>query len=73
MTHSFRLSIYLDLTDSIDLYRKDISICSSVHPKVKTAFMQTVNLMTIELQLRLKRSNNIITLKKKILKNFSVL
>ena len=30
---------------------------------MKTA-MQTVNLLTIELQLRVKRSNNIITLKK---------
>ena len=35
---------------------------------MKTA-MQTVNLLTIELQLRVKRSNNIITLKK-ILKIF---
>ena len=27
-------------------------ICSSVHPKMKTDFMQTMNLLTIELQLR---------------------
>ena len=30
MTHSFRLSIYLDFTDSIDLYRKiHVFFCSS--------------------------------------------
>ena len=30
MTHSFRLSIYLDFTDSIDLYRKiHLFFCSS--------------------------------------------
>ena len=40
MTHSFRLSIYLDFTDSIDFY--------SVHPKMKNDFMQTVNLLSIE-------------------------
>ena len=33
-------------------------ICSSIHPKMKTDFMQTVNLLTIELQLRVKGSNN---------------
>ena len=48
-------------------------ICSSVHPKMKNAFIQTVNLfrnlLTIELQLRVKGSNNIITFLKKKLKN----
>ena len=30
MTHAFRLSIYLDFTDSIDFYRKiDLFFCSS--------------------------------------------
>ena len=64
MTHSLRLSIYLDFTDSIDLYRKNYT-CSSVHPKMKTAFMQTVNLLTIELQLRVEGSNNLLSLFKK--------
>ena len=53
MTHSFRLSIYLDFTDFIDLYIGRC-ICSSVHPKMKTDFIQTVNLLTIELQLRVE-------------------
>ena len=49
------------------------SICSSVHPKMKTDFMQTVNLLTIELQLRVEGSNNYHFLKytfKKIWKIF---
>ena len=54
MTHSFRLSIYLDFTDSIDFY--------SVHPKMKNDFMQTVNLLSIELQLKVEGSNNLLTL-----------
>ena len=29
-------------------------ICCSVHPKMKTDFIQTVNLLTIELQLRVE-------------------
>ena len=33
-------------------------ICSSVHPNAITDFMQTVNLLTIELQLRVEVSNN---------------
>ena len=53
MTHSFRLSIYLDFTDFIDLYIGRY-ICCSVHPKMKTDFIQTVNLLTIELQLRVE-------------------
>ena len=53
---SFIDSSTIDFTDFIDLYRK--FICSSVHPKMKTDFMQTVNLLTIELQLRVERSNN---------------
>ena len=40
-------------------------ICSSVHPKMKTHFRQTVNLLTIELQLRVQGSNNLSSLKKK--------
>ena len=39
-------------------------ICPSVHPKMKTDFMQTVNLSTAELQLRVEGSNNYITFKK---------
>ena len=38
-------------------------ICPSVHPKMKTDFMQTVNLSTAELQLRVEGSNNYITFK----------
>ena len=69
MTHSFRLSIYLDFTDSIDFIWR--YICSSVpsHPKMKTDFMQTVNLLTMELQLKVEGSNNLLSrLKKKSLK-----
>ena len=33
-------------------------ICLSVHSKMKTDFMQTVNLLTIELQLRVEGSND---------------
>ena len=36
----------------------------SVHPKMKTNFMQTVNLLTTELQLRVEGSNNDHFLKK---------
>ena len=46
MTHSFLLSVYLDFIDPIDLY---LFFCSS---KMKTDFMQTVNLLTIKLQFR---------------------
>ena len=63
MTHSFRLSIYLDFTDSTDLHRK-IHV-SSVHPKIKIHFRQTVNLLTIALQLRVEGSNNLLSLLKK--------
>ena len=49
MTHSFRLSIYLDFIDFI--------FCSS---KNDTDFMQTVNFLTIELQLRVEGSNNLL-------------
>ena len=48
---SFRPSIYLDF------YRFHRYI-ESVHQKMKTEFMQTVNLFTIELQLRFEGSNN---------------
>ena len=43
--------------------------CSSLHPKMKTDFMETVNLLTIELQLRVEGSNNYHFLKKIFLKN----
>ena len=38
--------------------------CSSVHPRMKTDFMQTVNLLTMEclLQLRVEGSNNLLSL-----------
>ena len=43
-------------------------ICSSVHPKMKTDFMQTVNLLTTELQVRVEGSNNLLSLFKKSFK-----
>ena len=66
MTHSFRLSIYLDFYRFIS---EDTSECSPVHPKMKTAFMQTVNLLTTELQWRVKGSNKLLLLFLKKLKN----
>ena len=36
------------------------SFCFSVHSKMKTDFMQTVNLLTIELQLSVEGSNNVL-------------
>ena len=59
MTHSFLLSVYLDFIDPIDLY---LFFCSS---KMKTDFMQTVNLLTIKLQFRGIKQFIIIFLKKK--------
>ena len=50
MKHSFRLSIYFDF----DRFHRFISEDRSVHQKMKTEFMQTANLLTIELQLRVK-------------------
>ena len=46
--------------DFLEFYRfhRFISEDISVHPKMKTDFMQTVNLSTIELQLRVEESNN---------------
>ena len=68
MTHSFRLSIYLDFYRFHRFISEDIS----VHPKMKTDFMKAVNLLTIELQLIVEGSNNYHFLRKtflKILKN----
>ena len=53
MTHSFRLSIYFDF----DRCHRFISEDTSVHQKMKTEFMQTANLLTTELQLRVKGPN----------------
>ena len=53
MTHSFRLSIYFDF----DRCHRFISEDTSVHKKMKTEFMQTANLLTTELQLRVKGPN----------------
>ena len=61
MTHSFLLSVYLDFIDPIDLY---LFFCSS---KMKTDFMQTVNLLTIKLQFRGIKQFIIIFLKKSYL------
>ena len=63
----------LDFTDSIDFIWR--YICSSVpsHPKMKTDFMQTVNLLTMELQLKVEGSDNLLSLfKKKCSKKFYI-
>ena len=66
MTHSFRLSIYLDFTDSIDFYRKmHLSFCTSKNENwfhANTEFVD--NWVAIE-----SRINNLLSLKKKSLKN----
>ena len=49
-------------------FLSEADICSSVHPKMKTDFMQTVNLLTIELQVRVEGSNNLLSLFKKSFK-----
>ena len=56
MTHSFRSSIYLNSYQ----FHQFISEDTSVHPKMKSDYMQAVNLLTIELQLilRVEGSNN---------------
>ena len=43
MTHSFRLSVYLDFYR----FHRFISEETSVYQKMKTEFMQTVNLLTM--------------------------
>ena len=54
MTHSLRLSIYLDFYR----FHRFISEDTSVPPKTKIDYMQAVNLLTTELQLRVEGSNN---------------
>ena len=68
MTHSFWSSIYLDFYQFHKFIRED----KSVHLFLKNEnwIKQTVNLLAIELQLRVRGSNNIIiTFKKESLKN----
>ena len=48
-------------------------IWSSLHPKMKTDFMQTVNLLTIELQLRVEGSNGYHFLNKYLKKIWKIL
>ena len=70
-----RLFSFVDLSWFLPIssiyIRKYIS--SSVHQKMKTEFMQTVNLLIIELQLIVKGSNNYphSFFKKNLLKNLS--
>ena len=45
-------------------------ICSSVYQKMKTELMQTVNLLTIELQLRVEGSNFYYSLKKSLKQSY---
>ena len=58
---------FIDLFEFYRFHRflLEADICSSVHPKMKTDFMQTVNLLTIELQVRVEGSNNLLSLFKK--------
>ena len=52
---------FIDLSRFYPSHRfisEGISVCSSVHSKMKTDFMQTANLLTIELQFRVEGSNN---------------
>ena len=59
------LGSFIDLSRLYRFHRfllEDKLFCSSVHPKMKTYFMQTANLLTIELQLRVEGSNNLLSL-----------
>ena len=67
MTRLFCLSRYFVFTDFLNLYRKIIS--SFVHPKMKTDFMQAVNLLSVEFNLEWK-DQTIITFLTKSLKKF---
>ena len=49
-------------------FLSEADICSSAHPKMKIDFIQTVNLLTIELQVRVEGSNNLLSLFKKSFK-----
>ena len=51
---------FIDLTRFLPISSIHIgrNFCSSVHQKNKTEFMQTVNLLTIEWQLRVEESNS---------------
>ena len=57
MTHSFRSSIYLDFYRFHRFISEDTSVYLFTQ-KVKTEFMQTANLLAIELQLTVEGSNN---------------
>ena len=67
MTHSFRSSIYLNSYQ----FHQFISEDTSVHPKMKSDYMQAVSFLTIELQLilRVEGSNNYHFFKKIFKKN----
>ena len=49
---------FIDLSWFLPISSIYIAHCSSFHSKMKTDFMQTVNLLTIELQLRVEGSNS---------------
>ena len=61
-------TLVLIFTDFIDLYRKYIS--PSAHKKIKTEFMKTVNLSTIDLQLRSRRIKQLHSLSLKKMLSF---
>ena len=72
MIDTDRIDQSVEIDDTlVDFYRfhRFISEAISVHPKMKTDFMPTVNLLTTELQ---SKDQKIITLKKN-LKNLSFL
>ena len=58
--------VYMSVNSLLLLYETvglfGVSVTSKNNPKMKTDFMQTVNLLTIELQLRVEGSNNLFSL-----------
>ena len=58
--------VYMSVDSLLLLYETvglfGVSVTSKNNPKMKTDFMQTVNLLTIELQLRVEGSNNLFSL-----------
>ena len=58
------LVLFIDLSRFYRFHRF-ISVPRSVHPKMKTDFMQTVKLLIIELQLSVEELNNLLSLFKK--------
>ena len=64
---------FIDLSWFLPISSIYIAHCSSFHSKMKTDFMQTVNLLTIELQLRVEGSNSYHFLKHSFKKIWKIL